>query len=36
MELLKTIYIVRHAKSDQSFFEKDFERPLNKQGVKDA
>ncbi len=36
MKNLKTIYIVRHAKSDQNFFEKDFERPLNEQGYKDA
>jgi phosphohistidine phosphatase len=34
--LLKTIFIIRHAKSDQSFFGNDFERPLNERGKADA
>jgi phosphohistidine phosphatase len=33
---LKTIFIIRHAKSDQSFFGNDFERPLNERGRSDA
>jgi phosphohistidine phosphatase len=33
---LKRIYIIRHAKSDQSFFGNDFERPLNDRGKTDA
>jgi phosphohistidine phosphatase len=33
---LKTLLIIRHAKSDQSFFGNDFERPLNERGKKDA
>jgi len=33
---LKSIYIIRHAKSDQSFFGNDFERPLNERGKADA
>lgn len=33
---LKTIVVVRHAKSDQSFWGNDFERPLNERGRKDA
>jgi phosphohistidine phosphatase len=33
---LKTLYIIRHAKSDQSFFGNDFERPLNERGKADA
>ena len=33
---LKTIFIIRHAKSDQSFFGNDFERPLNDRGKNDA
>lgn len=33
---MKTIFIVRHAKSDQSFFGNDFERPLNDRGRSDA
>ena len=33
---MKTLYIVRHAKSDQSFFGNDFERPLNERGKTDA
>ena len=34
--LLKKLYIIRHAKSDQSFFGNDFERPLNERGKSDA
>jgi len=34
--LLKTLFIIRHAKSDQSFFGNDFERPLNGRGKTDA
>lgn len=33
---MKKIFIVRHAKSDQSFFGNDFERPLNERGKNDA
>jgi phosphohistidine phosphatase len=33
---LKKLFIVRHAKSDQSFFGNDFERPLNERGKSDA
>jgi len=33
---LKTLFIIRHAKSDQSFFGNDFERPLNERGNADA
>jgi phosphohistidine phosphatase len=33
---LKTLLIIRHAKSDQSFFGNDFERPLNERGKSDA
>ncbi len=33
---MKTLYLIRHAKSDQSFFGNDFERPLNARGLKDA
>ena len=33
---MKKIFIIRHAKSDQSFFGNDFERPLNERGRKDA
>jgi phosphohistidine phosphatase len=33
---VKTLLIIRHAKSDQSFFGNDFERPLNERGKKDA
>jgi len=33
---MKTLYIIRHAKSDQSFFGKDFDRPLNDRGNRDA
>jgi len=34
--LLKKLFIIRHAKSDQSFYGNDFERPLNDRGKKDA
>jgi phosphohistidine phosphatase len=33
---LKTLLIIRHAKSDQRFFGNDFERPLNERGRTDA
>ena len=33
---MKTIYFIRHAKSDQNTQCADFERPLNKRGEKDA
>lgn len=33
---MKNIFIIRHAKSDQSFFGNDFERPLNSRGKSDA
>jgi phosphohistidine phosphatase len=33
---VKQLLIIRHAKSDQSFFGNDFERPLNERGKKDA
>ena len=33
---MKTLFITRHAKSDQSFFGKDFDRPLNDRGNRDA
>ena len=33
---MKRLYIIRHAKSDQSFFGNDFERPLNDRGKADA
>lgn len=33
---LKKLFIIRHAKSDQSFFGNDFERPLNERGKADA
>ena len=33
---MKKIFIIRHAKSDQSFFGNDFERPLNERGRADA
>ncbi|MEI9955311.1 MAG: histidine phosphatase family protein [Ferruginibacter sp.] len=33
---MKTLLIIRHAKSDQSFFGNDFERPLNERGKKNA
>ena len=33
---MKILLIIRHAKSDQSFFGNDFERPLNERGKKDG
>ena len=33
---MKNLFIIRHAKSDQSFFGNDFERPLNARGKTDA
>lgn len=33
---LKKVFIIRHAKSDQSFFGNDFERPLNERGKLEA
>ena len=33
---MKKLFIIRHAKSDQSFFGNDFERPLNERGKADA
>jgi phosphohistidine phosphatase len=33
---LKNLFFIRHAKSDQSFFGNDFERPLNERGKTDA
>jgi len=33
---VKKLFIIRHAKSDQSFFGNDFERPLNERGLSDA
>ena len=33
---MKNLFIIRHAKSDQSFFGNDFERPLNERGETDA
>ncbi|MES2430349.1 MAG: histidine phosphatase family protein [Bacteroidota bacterium] len=33
---MKTLLLIRHAKSDQSFFGNDFERPLNERGKTDA
>ena len=33
---MKKLLIIRHAKSDQSFFGNDFERPLNERGKTDA
>jgi phosphohistidine phosphatase len=33
---VKTLLIIRHAKSDQSFFGNDFERPLNERGKNDT
>ncbi len=33
---MKNIFIIRHAKSDQSFFGNDFDRPLNERGKTDA
>jgi phosphohistidine phosphatase len=34
--ILKTLLIIRHAKSDQGFLGNDFERPLNERGKRDA
>jgi phosphohistidine phosphatase len=34
--ILKKLFVIRHAKSDQSFFGNDFERPLNERGKSDA
>jgi phosphohistidine phosphatase len=33
---VKTLLIIRHAKSDQRFFGNDFDRPLNDRGKADA
>ncbi|MDR0467394.1 MAG: histidine phosphatase family protein [Campylobacteraceae bacterium] len=33
---MKTIYFIRHSKSDQNTQCEDFERPLNRRGEKDA
>ncbi len=33
---MKKLFIIRHAKSDQSFFGNDFERPLNERGKSDS
>jgi phosphohistidine phosphatase len=33
---MKSLYIIRHAKSNQNFLGNDFERPLNDRGVADA
>jgi phosphohistidine phosphatase len=33
---MKTLLLIRHAKSDQNFFGNDFERPLNERGKNDA
>lgn len=33
---MKTLLIIRHAKSDTTFWGNDFERPLNERGKKDA
>ena len=33
---MKTILLIRHAKSDQTFFGNDFERPINERGKRDA
>ena len=33
---MKKLFIIRHAKSDQSFFGNDFERQLNERGKTDA
>lgn len=34
--LVKKLFIIRHAKSDQTFYGNDFERPLNERGKNDA
>ena len=36
IRILKIIYIIRHAKSDQRFWGNDFERPLNEKGYSDT
>ncbi|SMO68181.1 SixA phosphatase family protein [Solitalea koreensis] len=33
---MKTLYLIRHAKSDQTITGSDFDRPLNDRGFKDA
>lgn len=33
---MKKVFIIRHAKSDQTFYGNDFERPLNDRGKKNA
>lgn len=33
---MKKLFVIRHAKSDQSFFGDDFDRPLNERGKTDA
>lgn len=33
---MKKVFIIRHSKSDQSFFGNDFERPLSERGKSDA
>lgn len=33
---MKSLLLIRHAKSDQSFWGNDFERPLNERGKSDA
>ena|SRR2546428_4772017 len=33
---MKTLYLIRHAKSDQTVLGSDFDRPLNERGLKDA
>ncbi|MBL0145851.1 MAG: histidine phosphatase family protein [Chitinophagaceae bacterium] len=33
---MKTLIIIRHAKSNQNFWGNDFERPLNERGLTDA
>jgi phosphohistidine phosphatase len=33
---MKTLYLIRHAKSDQTILGPDFDRPLNERGLKDA
>ena len=34
--MLKTVLLIRHAKSDQHTFANDFDRPLNERGLHDA
>ncbi|QNL49541.1 histidine phosphatase family protein [Olivibacter sp. SDN3] len=34
--MAKSLYLIRHAKSDWSLNLPDFERPLNKRGIRDA